>query len=84
MDEDQGFDEGLKHTQSKESPRREGTRDGRYHRYYMYMYKLNKNQQLLWSCFALIMRNLDQNMATKYLSTHKTAGIFENHPIMHC
>ena len=31
MDEDQGLDEGLKHTQSKESPRREETRDGKYH-----------------------------------------------------
>ena len=30
MDEDQGLDEGLKHT-SKESPHREETRDGKYH-----------------------------------------------------
>ena len=30
MDEDQGLDEGLKHTQSKESPRREETRNGKH------------------------------------------------------
>ena len=73
MDEDQGLDEGLKHTQSKESPRREETRDGKHHPLLHYKY-LNKNQQLVWSCFAFIIRNLDQNMATKYLPIHKTAG----------
>ena len=42
--------------------------------YNIIMYnKLNENQQLLWSWFAFIMRSLDQNMATKYLFTHKTA-----------
>ena len=75
LDEDQGLDEGLKHTQSKESPRREETRNGK-HQPLQHMYnKLNENQQLLWSWFSFIMRSLEQNMATKYmyLSTHKTA-----------
>ena len=41
MDEDQGLDEGLKHTQSKESPRREETRNGK-HQPLQHMYnKLN-------------------------------------------
>ena len=64
MDEDQGLDGGLKHTQSTESPCRDETRDGN---------KLSQNQQLLWSCFADITRSLDQKMAKKYLSTNKTA-----------
>ena len=73
LDEDQGLDEGLKHTQSKESPRREETRNGK-HQPLQHMYnKLNENQQLLWSWFAFIMRSLDQNIETKYLFTHKTA-----------
>ena len=48
--------------------------------------KLNENQQLLWFCFAFIMRNMDQNMATKSLSLTKQpkTPIFENRPIMHC
>ena len=71
-DEDQGLDEGLKHTQSKESPHREETSDGKHHPLLHTVYKLNRNQQLhvLWSCFAFIVRNLDQTMATKYLGLH--------------
>ena len=50
--------------------------------------KLNGKKQLLWSCFAFITRNMDQNMATKSLLARmtkqpKTAKL-ENHPIMHC
>ena len=75
MDEDQGLDEGLKHTQSKESPRSEETMNGKHKPLqHKCMYnKYNENQQLLWSWLAFIMRSLDQNKATKYLSTHKTA-----------
>ena len=64
MDEDQGLDEGLKHTQFKESPRREETRNGEHQPLeHICMYnKLNENQQLLWSWFAFIMRSLDQNI----------------------
>jgi len=35
--------------------------------------KLNRKQQLLWSCFTFIMRNMGQTTATKSLSVHKTA-----------
>ena len=84
MDEDQGLDEALKHTHPKKVLIEKRVGMGSITPYYIHVYKSNKNQQLLWSCFAFIMKNLDQNMATKYFSTHKTAGIFENHPIMHC
>ena len=48
MDEDQGLDEGLKHTQSKESPRREETRNSKLQPLqHTCMYnKLNDNLQL--------------------------------------
>ena len=35
--------------------------------------KLNRKQVPLWSCFAFIMRNIDQNTATKSLYAHKSA-----------
>ena len=36
-DEDQGLDEGLKHTQSKESPHREETSDGKHYPFTTYI-----------------------------------------------
>ena len=36
--------------------------------------KLKRKQLPLWSCFAFITRNIDQNTATKSLYAHKTAG----------
>ena len=36
-DDNQGLDEGLKHTQSKESPRREETSDGKHHPFTTYI-----------------------------------------------
>ena len=35
--------------------------------------KLNRKQLPLWSCFAFITGNIDQNTATKSLCAHKTA-----------
>ena len=35
--------------------------------------KLNRKKLPLWSCFAFITRNIDQNMATKSLYAQKTA-----------
>ena len=47
--------------------------------------KLNRKQQLLWSCFAFIMRNMGQDMATKSLHCQlKTAILFESRPVIHC
>ena len=37
--------------------------------------KLNRKQLPLWSCFAFITRNIDQNKATKSLYAYKTAGM---------
>ena len=35
--------------------------------------QLNRKQQLLWSCFAFITRNVGQHTATRSLSAHRTA-----------
>ena len=35
--------------------------------------KLNRKKLSLWSCFAFVTRNIDQNTATKSLYAHKTA-----------
>ena len=48
--------------------------------------KFNRKTLPLWSCFAFVTRNTDQNTATKFLYAHKTAetAAVENRPIMHC
>ena len=35
--------------------------------------KINRNELPLWSCFAFITRNIDQNTAKKVFPAHKTA-----------